>query len=268
MRRIFKPRWLDLILLAGIICLYLYVTKSPALPATSPWLALWANATSDLLTIWLASRVIEGVVSLRQRRQQVVLGFRGTANYIMNIVADIMPAAYPWNIRRLENEIRWFDMRLERQAKYLKRDEKDLAKKTSSYAKSILSVAQDFSGFKREARRQRERANDELSRARGEDETKTIFFRELYALVDLEREFNQYMLDREAEGAAVLVAASEAKQEVDTRELDDRSRTSLSKYIIAARGAVDRGEQLKRLVNEYIQHVRDSEITLLGRVPD
>lgn len=267
MRYVLKPRWLDLILLAGVICLYFYITKSSELPTTSPWQALWANATSDLLTIWLASRVIEGIVSQRQRRQQVVHGFRGAGNFIMTIVGEMMPNVYPWTIRRLENEIRWFDMRLQRQAKYLKKDEKDLAMKTSEYAKSILSVSRDFSGFSREAQRQRDRMEDELSRAREEKRTE-IYFHELYAVVDLDREFAVYMSDRDAEGAAVLVAASEAQREVDTRELDDRSRVSLSKYITATKGAADRGEKLKLAINDYIQHVRDTEITLLGRVAD
>jgi hypothetical protein len=91
-KRRLRINWYDLILviaLASTVCYIIFYTK---IPSNSPWIGLWANLTTDLFIVWLAGRVIDGIIRRRQRRQDVIQGTRGGTNYIMRIVAN----AFPW----------------------------------------------------------------------------------------------------------------------------------------------------------------------------
>src|SRR3954451_7225801 len=118
--KVLRPRWLDLILVAALLSLVLYIKFAPALPSGSPWGNLWPNVVEDLFSIWLTARAIQGVLDLSQKRRAVYDRFRGNLNFITGNIRDLLPHVDGFRMRTLEDELRWLELRIDRQGNYLR----------------------------------------------------------------------------------------------------------------------------------------------------
>lgn len=261
--RLLVPRWYDLVLVAGVTSAISYIRIAPSRGDT-PWLSLWANATTDLFIIWLAGRVIDGLISSRQRRQQVVNGFRGNINFMMKGAAGLLPEAYAWAIRNLADEIRWFDIRLKRQAKYLRKDERVRAQDFRQRLDPIMAEIREYQSFKRESDRQSDLAGADTAELQ-DAEGKKVWRHELVMMRRVEAEFRQYLRDPDVEPAKVLVAATGARREVDDLA-DSSAKESLQLYLVAVEGLVRVSEGLKQRIRSLVEFVHETEVVFLERI--
>jgi hypothetical protein len=225
---------------------------------------LWTNINSDLFILWLAGRVIDGIVSRRQRRQQVILGVRGGTNYMMRIAADVLPEAYHWRLRDLENEIRWYGLTLDHQGKYLRAHERRRAETAKAEATEILSAAKNYLAFKRESERLWDQTSREFQRANRVEGIKQ-YRHELTMVSSTRDHFRQYLEDPTSEPGPTLVAAREARNEVGSIQIPRTLKDSLFGYLTAVENSIEESELIKERVSRFVQNVRDTEIIYLDR---
>jgi hypothetical protein len=264
MRRLLTPRWLDLLLVLALASLGLYVQYYDRIDQTSPLANLWPNVTTDLFFIWLAARVVDGVISLRQRREAVVRGIRGNINYIGKIAADLLPDVYAWRLKDLQDEFRWFGLTVERQSKYLRADEKARASTVSGQVPAMIADAQQIRSVRREA----QRLGEELESGWPQDGAGPKSPRAIPAVEKVMREYRVYFEDAEADPGRLTVAVKEARRRVGELDLDEQVASALNAYVTAVETAAERRQSLQAAVASYVELMRDTEIMLLGRVQD
>ena len=264
MRRLLTPRWLDLLLVLALVSLALYVQYFDRLDQATPLANMWPNVTTDLFFIWVAARVIDGVIGLRQRREAVVRGIRGNINHMGRIAADLLPDVYAWRVKDLQDEYRWFGLTLERQGKYLRADERTRAATVSAQVPGMIADAQQIRSVRREA----QRLAEELDTGWLQDGTGPKSARAIPAVDKLMREYRLYFEDAEADPGRLTVAVKEARRRIGELDLAEQAASSLNAYVTAVETAVERRQALRDAVGSYVELMRDTEIMLLGRVQD
>jgi hypothetical protein len=263
MRRLLTPRWLDLLLVLALVSLGLYIQYYSRLDPISPLANLLPNVTSDLFFVWLAARAIDAVIGRRQRREAVVRGIRGNINYMGKIASDLLPEVYAWRLKDLQDEYRWFGLTLERQARYLRADEKARAATVSGQLPGMIADAQQIRSVRREA----QRLWEELETSWPEKATpKSV--RDIPAVNKVNREYRQYFEDAEADPGRLTITVKEARRRLGELGLDEQLAAPLNAYLTAVETAVEHRQSLQSATASYVESMRDTEILLLGRVQD
>lgn len=271
MFRFLRPRWLDLVLLAGIASLVAYVKGYGTLDPDSAWATLWPNLTTDLLFVWLAARVIDGLGEARQRRLSAIGGLRGALNFLMRLGTDLLPELYPWRIRDVKDELRWFQMRLER-SKALRSDEVARAEDIANQIPTLIHLAEELRSTRSEGSRLADLLDDawraEQKRTHNEEDPNFPTRYQASWLDTLEREHRAYIGDTNVEQGALRVALAEARRRADGLNATVELRDLLNRYISAVEVQVEATELLKAEVAALVLSVRDNEMILMERWRD
>jgi hypothetical protein len=262
MRRLLTPRWLDLLLVLALVSLALYVQYYDRLNQNTPLAHLWPYLTVDLFAIWLAARAIDGVISLRQRREAVVRSIRRNINYMGKVAGGLLPDAQAGRIKDLQDEFRWFELTLERQSRYLRADEKTRTATVAEKVPDMLADAQQIRSVRLEARRLAEELESSWPTQGGGPKSA----QSIPAVAALMREYRAYFSDVDADAGRLTVAVNEARRRVGELALDDSTAAALNSYVTAVETASERRQSLQAAVGAYVELMRDTEIMLLGRV--
>jgi hypothetical protein len=234
----------------------------------SAWAALWPNITTDFVFVWVAARVIDGLSEARQQRLSSVSGLRGALNYLMRIGVDLLPNLYDWRIRDLKDELRWFQMRLER-SNALKSDEVKRAAEISGRVPTLIQLAEEVRSTRSEISRLQGRVREEweteVERASG---TGTRDFPPQYKarwLSFLDREYGAYATDVQADQGGVRVAVAESRRQIEALGAGEKLSDLLNRYISAIEVELAGTESLRAEASALASSVRDNEMILLER---
>lgn len=272
MLRLLRPRWIDLILIAAILSLGAYLRWYPSVSRDSPWGALWPNLTTDLAFVWLTARVIDGLSEVRQRRMNSLTGLRGALNFLMRTCDALVPHLDEWRIRDLENEDRWFRIKLNR-SRSLRREERSRA----------LEIVENVPAMAEKARRAR-RAREEAGETRGELESAweaerkatkgqegaapLPFFYDIAWLQSVQRAHGQFSGGTELDPTRLQIEIAEAQRQLEATACSAALKAIAARHLTAMSIHMNTSVELKRLVDGMISAVRDNEMVLLERIRD
>jgi len=272
MLRELRPRWVDLFLLAGIVALWFYLVNSGTRSTQSSWSALWPNVVTDLFFVWVAARLIDGLGAARQRREAVVTGFRSNLNYIARIVSGLLPSLYDFHLRDLGEEMRWLDLRRQRQGKYLKLSDRKAIAEIAAQIPRIRTDAVKARELRQDTAEVRTQLPDEWDRIRRNASTDTTAgmpqWYDLTWMRKLEHEYDRYIRVADSKPGQLLVAITEARHKISLLDIDPYLAERLSSFATAMSVEQQVIEDLKEKVAAYRDAVRNAEIALLERIRD
>lgn len=261
--RYLRPRWLDLLLIISLALLFAYLGFHGKLQPSSPWLSLWPNATTDFFAIWLGGRIIDGIVSERQRRRSIALGIRGTLNYTMQRARDLLPQP-TWALRTLRDEIRWFRLRLELQGSLLRKDERERALKAAEMLEDVIQPAASLDSALRQVRVENEDLNDKFLQATTEN-SEHLSRWQITSLTKLENRYNAYQSDPDPDEGPLATAINAARNNLASIKLRSDVLDAANVYISAIEVLLNLHSQLQAKMDDYVNFVRDTEMVILDR---
>lgn len=261
---IFRPRWLDLVLLAALASLVFYVQIAPVAPSNSPWISLWPNAVVDLFSIWLTLRVVQGILDQNQKRRTVYNVFRSGLNFLAGQLRDLMPHVDGFKMRIVEDELRAFKLRLDRQGKYLREEHRATAQAAFDRASAIVAPAGEFQSLRREMKRRERRMRVEFDRSR-EVVPDTAWFHNLLWLRDIPTDVGE--LGNDPDDATEFVGrVDQARKMVVGVAGTEELRRDIESYLTSVQGIIGRHYAIVREVESYAKFVREYEISLLDAI--
>lgn len=265
--QIIRPRWLDLILIAAIAQLALYIKFESSVSPGSPWSGLWPNAVVDMFSIWLTARVIQGLLDLSRKRRGVYGGFRSNLNFINGHMCDLLPNADSFRLRILRDEMRWLKLRLESQGKFLRKRHRTRIAGAVDRIDLTLQLGHEFRSFRREVFRcdRRVRAEFHISQKKIPE---TPPLHDALWLRDLPAEVREFGQDSGDDSAQLQVYIEEARIESARLPGTDDLKHAIGCYLTAIQGMVTRHDAVRVRVEEFTQFVRDNEISLLDVIID
>ncbi len=261
--RYLRPRWLDLLLIISLVLLFAFLRFHGKLQPSSPWLSLWPNAITDFFAIWLGARIIDGVVSERQRRRSIALGIRGTMNYTMQRARDLLPQP-TWALRTLRNEIRWLEKRLKLQGELLRNDERERALTAVKMLEDIIQPAVSLDSALRQVRVGNEDLNDKFLQATTEN-SEHISRWQVTSLNKLENRYNAYRSDPDPDAGPLAAAINEARNNLTSINLRPDVLDAANAYIAAIEVLLNLHNQLQAQIDGYVNFVRGAEMIILDR---
>lgn len=142
-----KWAFIDIGLLGGglLLSIAYWLYSKNLLPETSPLRDLWLNISTDLLVVWLTTRIIDNSIQSRERRRNNRILIVRNLNLIRSLSQDLFPYFDDWRIRDINRETKWSEEVLFSKLKgYLAYDEQQDVLSALSTAKTIAESATNF----------------------------------------------------------------------------------------------------------------------------
>jgi hypothetical protein len=125
--------------IGAVLTVGFVVYRQQHLKDTSPFIDLWPNIATEVIGIWLSVRLIDGLISRRERRDGVRRFLISNLNYLRERAGELLPRVYDFNVNKLENEYLWAQERLARRLRYLDESEKVDLQNVYAQLKSVLA---------------------------------------------------------------------------------------------------------------------------------
>lgn len=195
--RYIRPKWLDLVLILSIALLVTFLAFRDRVAPTSPWLSIWPNITTDLFGIWLAVRIIDGIINEHERRRTAALSLRGTLNHTMQRARDLLPRP-GWPLWILRDEIRWIRLRLDLQSGLIRDNERRFAEVAIQMLEAITAIADRLKSLLRQVDSNQEELQDAFDRATEQDR-EHVFMHQFRPLRQVQRYYRSFAADPDAD---------------------------------------------------------------------
>ena len=210
--------------------------------------------------------MIQGILDHSQKRRNIYNGFRGGLNFITGHLRDLLPHVDGFRMRILEDELRWFNLRLDRQGKYLRPEHRTRVQDALRRADSIVTMSDEFRSFRREANRYERRMEAEFDRSQDRI-AETPPMHKLLWLRDLHDEVRDLGKDA-GDSANLAVQVDEARRMQGNVIGTDELRQEIGLYLAAVQGMIDRYTAIRGETEKYVKFIRDNEISLLDSIGD
>jgi hypothetical protein len=260
-----RPSWLDVLLVLAIVSLIGYVGTHDADAAGSPWRELWPNITVDLFSVWLVARIIEGILSSREKRRTAALQLRAALNYSMDRARSVLPDARLWAVQPVLDEARWMRMNAQRRDMHLESEAREVLLHAATDLEAIASVAEQLGEALVDVQTTRDAMRNKFEEANEADSRHPSLWdvdplKELGQAIDLSRD-----LTTGRAATSVTAAISKASQAVAALTLAPPVEVAVRAYSDAADQALAHRVELQRMVDAYTDFVRAQEEAILAR---